>query len=73
MDYTNLDRWPTFVYLELGQRPGNALSVLFLPLWSYKCGEHLCLCWFGSLCKYAMGYYLWYHVSWLATSVPRIE
>ena len=27
--------------LGLGQGPGNALAVLFFPLWSYKCSEHL--------------------------------
>ena len=56
--------------LGLGQGPGNALAVLFFLL--VLCGEHLRLCWFGSLCKYATDY-LRYHVMWLATSVPRIE
>ena len=55
-------------WLRLGQGPGNALALL----WSYKCGEHLRLRWFGSLSKYTTGY-LWYHVTWLATSVPWIE
>ena len=28
--------------------------------------------WFGSLRKYTM-IYLWFHVTWVVTSVPRIE
>ena len=44
--------------IGLGQGQGNALTVLlfFFVLWSYKCGEHLCVRWFGSLCKYAPSY-----------------
>ena len=34
--------------LGLGLGPGNALAVFFFFfLWSYKCGEHLRLRWFG--------------------------
>ena len=57
------------VRVRVGQGSGNALSctfLLFSDLISVMNTQ------FGSLRKYAM-VYLWFHVTWLVTSVPRIE
>ena len=54
--------------LGLGHGPGNALAVLFFLSGLISVVNTR----FGSLRKYAM-VYLWFHVTWLVTSVPWIE
>ena len=55
--------------LGLGQGLGarECTSCTFFFLWSYECGEHLCLHWFSSLRKYAMGYLTCHMVSHFRT------
>ena len=44
------------VRVRAGARECTNCTSIFFVLWSYKCGEHLCVRWFGSLHKYAPSY-----------------
>ena len=39
-----------------GARECTSCIFFCLFLWSYKCGEHLRLCWFGGLHKFTCGF-----------------